>query len=106
MSRFDLLTNFTDNIEALFKGSVQRRVVIPQVFWSTIELDIPESSSFKSMAEKTLCEYSAPSATYIPTRPEVNIGDGNFELKSGLILMAKAHPFCRKANKDASAHLL
>ena len=105
MSRFELPANSTDNPKALFRRSVRRRVTISQVCLSTIELDIPVSSSFELIDEKILREYSAPSAANIPTRPEVNIGDGNFELKSGIITMAQAQPFCGKDNEDASAYL-
>jgi hypothetical protein len=55
--------------------------------------------------EKTLCVYSAPSADQVPTSPEINIGNGNFEIKSGLITMVQASPFYGKPNEDASAHL-
>jgi len=57
------------------------------------------------MAQKTLCDYSAPSTTQVPVGPEVNIGWENFEIKTGLITMMQASPFCVKANEDASAHL-
>ena len=57
------------------------------------------------MAQKTLCDYSAPSTTQVPVGPEVNIGWENFEIKTGLITMVQASPFCVKANEDASAHL-
>ena len=57
------------------------------------------------MTQKTLCDYSAPSANQVPTGPEVNNGGENFEIKTGLITMVQASPFCGKANEDASAHL-
>ncbi|KAK3118733.1 hypothetical protein QOZ80_9BG0705840 [Eleusine coracana subsp. coracana] len=57
------------------------------------------------MADKTLREFSAPSAANIPTGPAGNVGDANFEIKTGLITMVQASPFCGKANEDASAHL-
>jgi hypothetical protein len=57
------------------------------------------------MAQKTLHDYSAPSANQVPTGPEVNSRGGNFEIKTGLITMVQAIPYCGKANKDANAHL-
>ena len=57
------------------------------------------------MAQKTLREYSAPTANQVPTRPEVNTRGENFEIKTGLIMMVQPRPFCGKANEDASAHL-
>ena len=52
-----------------------------------------------------LHDYSAPSATQVPTGPEVNMGGENFEIKTGLITTVQASPFCGKANEDDSAHL-
>ena len=57
------------------------------------------------MAQKTLRDYSTPSANQVPTGPEVNTGGENLEIKTGLIMMVQASPFCGKANEDASAHL-
>ena len=37
--------------------------------------------------------------------PNINVGDVNFELKSSLINMVQASPFCGKPNEDANAHL-
>ena len=52
------------------------------------------------MAQKTLRDYSALSANQVPTGPEVNTGGENFEIKTGLITMVQANPFCGKANVD------
>ena len=57
------------------------------------------------MAQKTLRDYSAPSANKVPTGPEVNTGGEIFQINMGLITMVQASPFCGKANEDASAHL-
>ena len=57
------------------------------------------------MAQKTVRDYSAPSATQVSTGPEVNTGGENFEIKTGLIMMVQENPICGKANEDASAHL-
>ena len=56
--------------------------------------------SFTSYAQKTLRDYSAPSANQVPTGPEVNIGGENFKIKMGLITMVQASPFWGKANED------
>jgi hypothetical protein len=55
--------------------------------------------------EKTLREYSAPSVDQVPTGPEINSGNDNFEIKTGLITMVQASPFYGKPNEDASAYL-
>ena len=39
------------------------------------------------------------------TGPNADVGDVNFELKSSLINMVQASPFCGKLNEDANAHL-
>lgn len=60
---------------------------------------------FKAMANKTLCEFSAPTTTNIRTGPTVNVEDNGFELKPALINMVQASQFCGKTYEDASAHL-
>jgi hypothetical protein len=40
----------------------------------------------------------------VPTGPELNIENGNFEIKTGLIMMVQAIPFCGKPNEDVRAH--
>nr|CAD40055.3 OSJNBa0085C10.7 [Oryza sativa Japonica Group]CAE03729.2 OSJNBa0021F22.23 [Oryza sativa Japonica Group] len=57
------------------------------------------------MPNKTLCEFAAPSTDNVAIGPQVNIGDVDFDLKSSLITMAQASPFCGKPNEDANAHL-
>ena len=46
------------------------------------------------MAENTLRDFSVPSAANVATRLNVDVGDVNFELKSSLINMVQASPFC------------
>ena len=57
------------------------------------------------MAKKTLREFSIPSTDIVATGPNINIGDVNFELKSSVINMVQASPFCGKPNEDANTHL-
>ena len=57
------------------------------------------------MAEKTLRDFSVPSAVNVATGPNVDVGDMNFELKSSLINIVQASPLCGKPNEDANAHL-
>jgi hypothetical protein len=35
--------------------------------------------------KKTFREYSTPSADQVPTGPEINTGNGNFEIKTALL---------------------
>jgi hypothetical protein len=57
------------------------------------------------MADKTLCEFSAPTTANIRTGPAANVGENGFELKHALITMVQASQFCGKTHEDASAHL-
>ena len=57
------------------------------------------------MAEKTLRDFSVPSAANVATGPNADVGDVNFELKSSLINMVQASLFCGKPNEDTNAHL-
>ena len=58
------------------------------------------------MAQKTLRQFSTPSSSHITTRLNVNqAGNDSFELKTGLVNMVQASPFCGKASEDANAHL-
>jgi hypothetical protein len=57
------------------------------------------------MVERTICEFSAPSNTNVPTGPTTTVGDGNSELKPVLINMVQANPFSSKPNEDTNAHL-
>jgi len=56
------------------------------------------------MANKSICEFSAPTTDNIRIGPAAEI-DGNLELNPGLINMVQSNQFCGKAHEDASAHL-
>ena len=104
MTGFDFPQNFMQNPESLLRR-VRPRFVPPQISLSAVDPVIASSSAPRAMAQKTLHDYSAPSANQVPTGPEVNTGGENLEIKTGLIMMVQASPFCGKANEDASAHL-
>ena len=57
------------------------------------------------MAQKTLCQFSAPSNSHIPTGLNNDQGTNGFEIKTGLVNMVQASPLCGKASEDAHAHL-
>ena len=73
MTGSDLPQNFHSNLESLLRR-VRPRIVPPQISLSTAELVIVSSSASQAMAQKTLCDYSAPSANQVPIGPEVNVG--------------------------------
>src|ERR671922_142025 len=72
---------------------------------STFEPVIAAPSDLNSMAHKSLREFSILAVANVPTRPVVNVGDKNFELRTELITMVQASPFCGLPNEDANAHL-
>ena len=53
---------------------------------------------------KTLHQYSASSNSHIPTGLNTDQGNDDFELKTGLVNMVQASPFCEKAFEDANTH--
>jgi hypothetical protein len=102
MTGFDLPYNFNPNLEKIGR-IIRRRVIPPQKKLSLGQgLTTPASSP---MAQKTLRQFSAPSSSHIPTRLNTDQGNEGFELKTGLVNMVQASPFCGKASEDANAHL-
>ena len=57
------------------------------------------------MAQKTLLDFSAPSASNVPVGPDVSTGGENFKIKMDLIMMVQASPFYGKGCEDACIHL-
>ena len=103
MSGFSLPTNFVENPEKLVRR-VRPRIVPPPISQSSSEPAF-QTPSTELMAKKILCDFSVLSAANVATRPNVDVGDVNFELKSSLINMVQASPFCGKPNEDANTHL-
>ena len=104
MTSFDLPQNFNSDPESFLRRT-RARLVSPRRSLLAVDLVIASSSDPRAMAQKTLRDYSAPSASQVPTGPKVNTGGENFDIKTGLITMVQASPFCGRANEDASAHL-
>ena len=104
MASFDLPQNFHSDPESLLRRT-RTRLVSPRGPLSAAKPVTPTTSASHTMTQKTLLDYSAPSASNIFVGPEVSTGGENFEIKMGLITMVQASPFSGKANEDASAHL-
>jgi hypothetical protein len=51
----------------------------------TTELLTPILAATTTMAQKSLHEFSIPAVANVPTGSAVNIGDKNFEIRTGLI---------------------
>ena len=103
MSGFDLLNNYTDNPKALLRKS-RSLTASSSATPSVVEPVTLVPSATIAMA-KTLHDYSTPAIANVPVGPAVNTGNGNFELRTGLITMVQANQFYSLPSEDASAHL-
>ena len=99
MTGFNLPQNFHSDPESLLRWT-RARLISPRRSLSAVDPVITSSSAPRVMAQKTLHDYSTPPANQVPTGPEVNTGGEDFEIKTGLITMVQASPFCGKANED------
>jgi hypothetical protein len=106
MTCFDLPPNFTEDLQSLMRRA-RTHFGYPQRVRTEVDPTsfVPSTSTPMANSEKTLREYCAPSTDQVPTGPEINTGNGNFEIKTSLIMMVQASPFCGKPNEDANAHL-
>jgi len=102
MSGFNLPANFNSNPEALLRKK-RTRVVSSSATPPTVEPITPTPSVATSMA-RSLRYYSTPDVANVPVGPAVNTGNGNFELRTGLLTMVQANQFCGSPSEDANAH--
>ena len=87
MTGFNLPENSKENPETVFR-SVRPRVAAPHKTLPTEKPVVPAPPTFKTMANKTLREFAAPSTDNVTIGPQINMGDMDFDLKSSLITMA------------------
>src|SRR6185295_19348044 len=93
MTGFSLPENYTDNPERLVRRARPR--VVPPLAILPAQEPIQEAPLVpEAMAEKTLREFFVPSTDNVATGPNINVGDVKFKLKSSLINMVQASPFC------------
>jgi hypothetical protein len=106
MTGFDLPLKFTKDPESLVRRA-RTHFSSPQYVHTEVNPAsfVPSTSTHMVNREKALHEYSTPSADQVPTGPVINTGNKNFDIKTGLITMVQASPFCYKPNEGASAHL-
>jgi hypothetical protein len=57
------------------------------------------------MAQKSIHEFPIPAIDNVGTGPAINIGDKNFEIRTGLITMVQPSSFCGLPKEDANTHL-
>ena len=104
MIDFDLWQNFTQNSESLLRR-IRPHIIPPKCTLSASEQVSNAQSASNSMAQKTLLDFSAPSASNVPVGPDASTGGENFKIKMGLIMMVQASPFYGKGCEDACIHL-
>ena len=85
MTDYDLSNNYIENPEALLRKN-RSRATSSSTTPPTDELVTPAPSTTPIMAN-ILCDYSTPAVANMPIGPAVNMGNGNFELRTGLITM-------------------
>ena len=103
MTGHNLLENYTDNPEALLRKS-QSCTASSSATSLAVEPVTPVPSATTEMA-KSLRDYSTPAVANVPIGPAINMGAGNFKLRTGLITMVQANQFYGLPSEDASAHL-
>ena len=103
MSGFNLPANFNSNPEALLRKK-RTRAVSSSATPPTVEPITPAPSVSTTMA-RSLHDYSTPAVANVPVGPAVNVGNGNFEIRTGLISMVQASQFCGLPSEDANPHL-
>ena len=103
MTGFDLLTNYVEDPEALFRRTKAKLKKVSALESKDNQTRHSLTPVFEAMADKTLHEFSTSTTANICTGPAINIGDNAFELKPTLINMVQASQFCGKAHEDMSA---
>jgi hypothetical protein len=98
MSGFDLLNNYTDNLEALLRKN-RSRTASSSATLPVVKPVTPVPSATTDMA-KSLHDYSTPAIANVPIGPVVNTGTKNFELWTGLIMMVQASQFYGLPSED------
>ena len=103
MTGFVLLENYVENLEALLRKN-RSHAASSSATPLTVEPVTPATCTTPIMA-KTLHDYSTPVVANEPVGPAINIGDGNFKLRTGLIMMVQANQFSGLPSEDTNAHL-
>jgi hypothetical protein len=86
MHGFDLPENSIENPEVLLrrtKAKLKKVLALDQEDNHQIKRSL--TPEFEAMANKTLCEFSAPTTANIRNGPTTDVGDNGFELKPALI---------------------
>ena len=72
---FDLPTNYVEDLEALIRRTKAKLKKVLALELEDNQIRWSSTLEFEAMANKTLCEFSAPTTTNIRARPIVNVGE-------------------------------
>ena len=104
MTGFPLPEDFNSNPERLLRKVCAPKNPPPLAFKPLGEE--PAIQAPNQMGdEKSLRDYSVPTTDNVALGPQGDIGNVGFELKTSLINMVQASPFCGLPHEDANAHL-
>ena len=90
MTGFDLLKNYVEDLEALFRRTKAKLKKVLALELEDNQIRRILTLEFEAMANKTLHEFSTPTIANTWTGPTVNIGDNGFKLLLALINMVQA----------------
>ena len=103
MTDYKLSKNYIKNLEALLRKK-RSRAASSSATLPIVELVTPAPSATPIMA-KIFRDYSTPAIANVPVGPAINVGDGKFELHTGLITVVQANQFHGLPSKDVNTHL-
>jgi hypothetical protein len=111
MTGFNLPTNYYSDPESPIRKSRSRLSSpgssgshVREIFDKFIRSQPPHEPALMA-SRRCINDFPTLSSANVKTGPEMNIGDGSFELKPALINMVQQSPFYVKASEGANAHL-
>jgi hypothetical protein len=104
MTGFSLPEDYNSNPEKLLRKKHSRKNLQSSISKPPEEGEKSVTLA-PTMAEKSLRDYSTPTTDNVSLGPQGNLGNVGFELKTSLINMVQASPFCGLPHEDANAHL-
>jgi hypothetical protein len=105
MTSFDLPNNYTKDLEALLRKKRSRAAsssATPPI--DKLVTPIPSGTPIMAKMLRDI-DYSILTLANVPVGPAINIGNENFELCTGLIMMVQAHQFSGLPSENANVHL-
>jgi len=103
MSGFNLSSNFKQQSRGTPKEEKDSCRFF--LYHATDSRTNPPAPSISTTMARSLHDYSTAAVANVPVEPAVNTGNGNFELRTGLLTMVQANQFYGLPSEDANAHL-